>query len=206
MYDSPPDDPAWRMQIESADGDETLNFTHNTNCTDIKWKYKVDINFADMDPHLGQLLEVRVEDDMTSREVGRTRIESISEADFTVTIPGIEVGKEYKVEMYADLNENGTYDSPPTDHAWEIGFTSSKGNTSVDFTHNNDFKDISWKYLYTMNFIDMHPHVGQKLQLRVVKEDEDEELGRVTIDSIPGPMFKVSVPQIEMDHDYRVDF
>ena len=206
VYDSPPEDHAWRLELSEAEGNDTLNFTHNTNFTDINWKYKVDINFSSMDPHVGQLLEVRVEDDMTSEEVGRTRIETISETSFTVSIPGIELGKEYNIEMYADLNENGVYDSPPADHAWELDFTSDNGNEVVNFTHNTNFTDIGWKYLYTMNFIDMNPHVGQMLQLRVVNQDNDEEVGRVTIDSIPAPMFKVSIPQIEMDHDYRVDF
>ena len=206
LYDAPPADHAWRVELINAIGNDVVNFSHNTNFVDIDWTYMLNINFLSMNPHIGELLEVRVEDDLTSEEVGRTRIESVPSADFSVKIPGIKVGKEYKIELYADHNGDGIYEAPPMDHAWRIKFENSTGNVSVDFTHNTDFKDVGWKYLYTLNFSGMVPHVGQMLEMRIVRQDNGKEIGRTKIMSLPSPDFTLSIPQIEMNHNYNVDF
>jgi Secretion system C-terminal sorting domain len=205
IYDSPTEDHAWRLELENALGNDVLDFAHNTNFIDIEWPYLLSINFSEMDPHIGQLLEVRVEDDLSSEEIGRKRIEIIPAAQFTVEISGIEIGKEYNVEMYADHNANGIYDEPPSDHAWEVKFENNIGDFMVDFAHNKDFKDVGWKYLYTLNFVDLAPHVNQLLEMRVVRNDNSEEVNRTSV-IVPGSVFTLSIPQIEMDHDYNVEF
>ncbi len=204
-YDAPPADHAWRLELNNAQGNDVVNFAHNTNFTDINWAYMLKINFTGMTPHLNQLLEIRVEDDLTSEEIIRKRIESIPSADFVVELPGVKMGKEYKVEMYSDHNKNGIYDSPPADHAWEIKFENNSGDFTADFAHNTSFKDVGWKYLHTLNLIGMTPHVGQQMFLRIVRNDNSEEVGRKSF-VIPGAEFSVSIPQIEMNHDYNVDF
>jgi len=206
IYDTPPTDHAWRLELDNAEGNDELNFAHNTNFTDIDWKYMLTVNFTDMSPHVGQLLELRVEDDLTSEEVGRTRIEFIPGATFSINIPGIMPNREYNIEFYADQNNNGIYDSPPTDHAWELSIESTDGDTETTFNHNVEFTDIGWKYLYTLNLLEMSPHSGQTLELRVYRTDNSEEVGRAKVDKIPGPNFSVSIPQIEIEHDYIVDF
>ncbi len=206
LYDAPPTDHAWRIELNDAQGNDNVAFAHNTNFTDIDWDYMLTVNFTGMTPHVGQLLELRVEDDVTNQEVGRTRIEFIPSADFTVNIPGIKLGKQYKVEFYADHNGNGLYDSPPTDHAWKIQFENNSGDVTETFAHNTDFTDVGWDYLYTLNFIGMNPHVGQMLEMRIVRKDNSEEIGRIKVDAIPSPNFSVSIPGIELNHDYNVDF
>ena len=204
-YDFPTSDHSWRIELDNAQGSDVLDFAHNTNFTDIEWPNLLTINFTAMTPHVDQLLEIRVEDELTSKEVGRKRIEFIPSADFVVEIPGIEMGREYKIEMYADFNKNGIYDSPPVDHAWEVKFENTLGDFSVDFSHNTDFKDIGWKYLYTLNFVDLAPHVGQLLEMRVVRNDNSEEVNRTSV-IVPGAQFSLRIPQIEMSHDYNVEF
>lgn len=204
-YDAPPTDHAWRIELDNAEGSDVVDFAHNTDFIDIEWPFMLGINFFSMTPHVGQLLEVRVEDELTSEEVGRRRIEFIPDGQFSLNIPGLQMNREYKVEMYADLNNNGIYDAPPTDHAWEIKFENNTGDYSVDFTHNTDFKDIGWKYLYTLNFMDMTPHIGQNLKMRIVRIDNGVEINRTSIE-IPGSEFILHIPQIEMEHDYNVDF
>jgi Secretion system C-terminal sorting domain len=204
-YDTPPIDHTWRVELDDAQGNDILNFSHNTNFTDIEWPYQLSINFTDMTPHIGQLLELRLEDDLNSEEIGRERIEFIPGDQFTVEISGIKIGREYKIEMYADHNANGIYDEPPTDHTWEVKFENNTGDVKVDFAHNKDFKDVGWKYLYTLNFVDLSPHVNQLLEMRVVRNDNGDEVNR-TIVTVPGPMFTLSIPQIEIDHDYNVEF
>lgn len=206
LYDIPPTDHAWRMELNDAQGNDVVNFAHNTNFTDIEWTYLLTVNFIDMNPHIGQLFELRVEDDLTSEEIGRTRIEFIPSAAFTINIPGILPNKEYKLEFYADHNQNGKYDSPPTDHTYELKIESGIGDTQIDVQHNTNFTDINWKYLYTLNLLNMTPHLGQAIELRVYRSDNNEEVGRTKVSSIAGENISISISQIEIDHDYIVDF
>ena len=206
LYDNPPTDHAWRLELDNAAGNDTLSFTHNTNFTDIKWVYLLTINFTDMTPHVGQQLELRVENNNTNKEIDRIKIASIPSANFNVQIVGIKLNIEYKTEFYADFNGNENYDSPPTDHAWEIDFTNTTGDVSLDFSHNTNFTDINWKYLLTIDFKSMSPHLNQLFELRVVQQDNDKEIDRVSLPAILVPDFSVYVPGIEIEHDYNIDF
>lgn len=206
VYDPPPTDHAWRIAADNIQGIENLEFSHNANFTDIDWKYLLTLNFSSMTPHIGQMLEFAIEEDATSTEIGRFQILSVPGAEFTETLSGLKLNREYKIKMYADLSGNGLYDAPPADHAWELKFTNSSGDISVDFVHNTDFKDIGWKYLYTLNLLDMNPHIGEMLELRVVRNDINEEIGRTKLNEILQPNFSVSIPDVELNHDYRVDF
>ena len=207
LYNAPPADHAWRMELNNATGNgDQINFVHNTNFTDIQWSYLLTVQFSNMNPHVGQPFELRVEDDLTGNEVGRKKIASINDPTFDITIPGIEIGKEYKVDFYADLNKNGLYDSPPVDHAWEMKFTNNSGDFNLLFSHNTNFQEINWKYLYTLNFSNMTPHLGEFFALRVVRKDTDEEIGRTSLPAVLDASFSLSIPQIEIGHDYNVDF
>ncbi len=206
LYDTPPSDHAWRLELDNAAGNDELNFSHNTNFTDIKWVYMFTMNFSNMTPHVGQMLELRVEDNLTNKEVGRIKIPSISSADFTVQIPGLKLNNEYKVEFYADLNGNGLYDTPPTDHAWRVDFADNSGDETLDFSHNTNFTDINWKYLLTVNFFAMTPHLGQLFELRVVRQDNQVEIGRVSLPAILVQDFTIYIPEIELEHAYNIDF
>ncbi|MFH1197481.1 MAG: T9SS type A sorting domain-containing protein [bacterium] len=206
FYDAPPADHAWRMELNNAAGSDQLDFSHNTNFTDIKWPYLLTVQLSGMTVHIGQLLEMRVVDNSTGLEAGRKRIELIPSDAFNVAIPGIELGKEYKLFIYADANKNGVYDAPPADHSYELTFTNNTGNVELPFTHNTNFVNIDWKYLYTLNFTGMTPHAGQFFEIRVVKNTTDEEVGRYSLTSINGALFSISIPGIEKDTDYRVDF
>ncbi len=44
QYDPPPADHGWRLQLDNAVGDTTLNFQHNTNFTDIGWSTDSDVS------------------------------------------------------------------------------------------------------------------------------------------------------------------
>ena len=66
IYDVPPADHAWRLELDSAVGNDELDFSHNTNFTDIDWAYQVVVHFTGMNPHLNQMLELRLENDNTN--------------------------------------------------------------------------------------------------------------------------------------------
>ncbi|MCA2004155.1 MAG: T9SS type A sorting domain-containing protein [Ignavibacterium sp.] len=206
LYDSPPTDHAWRLSLNNALGNDTLNFSHNTSFTDIKWQYLVTINFSGMTPHIGQMLELKLENSTLEKEIGRVKIPSIPSASFSVQIAGISEPGDYNIEFYADHNGNGLYDAPPVDHAWKINFNYTSGNIELSFTHNTSFTDIQWKYLVTVNLNSMTPHLGQLFELRVVKVENSEEAGRVTLQQILVPNFFIFIPGVDLNKDYNIDF
>ncbi len=206
IYDAPPTDHAWRLEANSVTGDVTLDFTHNLNFVDIDWRYLLTVNLLGMSPHVGQLFELRVLDLTDTLEMGRTRVEFIPAADFTVFLPGVQLGHDYQVDFYADLNGNFLNDPPPTDHAWQFYFNSTTGDVVQDFTHNTNFTTVDWDYLFTMNLLEMTPHLGELFELRVVDEATGNEVGRVRIDSVLTSNFTVFVPGIQPGGNYRADF
>ncbi len=80
-----------------------------------------------------------------NRTVGVYRLDELEIVDFTATIPGIiENGRDYQVDFYADFNDNGTYDAPPTDHAWRIQGTGTSNGLTLHFDHNTNFTDVGF--------------------------------------------------------------
>ncbi|MCH7520506.1 MAG: T9SS type A sorting domain-containing protein, partial [Candidatus Marinimicrobia bacterium] len=162
-------------------------------------------DLTDFSPHVGGLFELRVVDLADGSEVGRARVESVPQADFSVSLPGLAIGGDYNVDFYADLNGNGLYDSPGTDHAWRIGLTDVMGDTTLTFAHSvTNFVDIMWDYL-TLNLTGMTPHLNQLFELRVVDLSDSSEVGRVRVDSAVVD-FSVSVPGLMIGGSYNVDF
>ncbi|NNE07622.1 MAG: hypothetical protein HKN20_03565 [Gemmatimonadetes bacterium] len=149
VYDAPPTDHAWRIAL-GASGDLAPTFEHNTTFTDIESPAPAQggdftMNVTGVDPHVGQLFEVRVFDNETDLTVGQYRLASIASADFTLVIPGIiRQGTEYTVDYYADLNGNGGYDAPTADHAWRDIATGGPSGLTIDFAHNTTFTDIGF--------------------------------------------------------------
>ena len=140
IYDSPNADHAWRLELNNVAGDTTLNFTHNINFTDIMWRNKLTVNFTDMNPHVGQNFIVRIIDKTNNSIIFSTQT-TVSSA-FTLYSYGIENGKSYNIDFYADHNGNGLYDNPPLDHAWRIELNNVAGDTILNFVHNIIFTDI----------------------------------------------------------------
>ncbi len=141
-YDAPPADHAWRLEFEGTAGDDSLDFVHNTDFTDVMWQHQLRVRFSGMDPHVGQTLTLYVRDLVTGVYLDTVVIESIEEADFDVESHVIEPGKSYMVDFYADHNGNGSYDAPPADHAWRLESGPATGDLDLDFTHNTEFTDI----------------------------------------------------------------
>ena len=201
-YDTPPSDHAWRMELNNVTGNSTLDFSHNTNFTDIQWKNKLTVHFKSMTPHVGQTLKLAVVDNITGIELARTT--AIASADFMVDIYGIEKGKSYKVDFYADHNKNGYYNAPPTDHAWRLQVNNVNSDTVLNFTHNTSFTNIEWKNELGIHFMGMTPHIGQNLWLSVI----DKQSG-ISIDTITTTIqadFMINVTGIVAGKSYDIDF
>ena len=187
-YDAPPADHAWRETISKGSDNVTIDFTHNTTFTDIgsptftELGKDFTVNLTDMTPHVGQLYELRVIEKSSGKTVGLYRLGQIESASFSVTIKGIiKDGTEYQIDHYADLNKNGTYDAPPTDHAWRQTETGDANGLTASFTHNVTFTDVGFETTssalpslrdLTVNLKDMNPHIDQLTELRVVSSTD----------------------------------
>lgn len=162
------------------------------------------IHFSSMGPHVGQTLWLSVIDDQTGEEVARISV--MVEESFTLEVPGLEPGKDYTVDFYADFNGNGYYDAPPTDHAWRLTAEEISGNETVEFVHNTDFTDVEWEHRLRVLFSGMTPHVGQRLTLFVRDSQSGIYLDTIVVDEVAGPEFAVSSYVIEPGGSYTVDF
>ena len=111
------------------------------------WPYVLTMDFKDMTPHVGQLLELRVVNKANDMEVARMKLDAIPGPDFMLKVPGIEPGNSYMVDFFADMNGNKVYDTPPADHAWRLDLDNVTGDTTLTFTHNTNFTDIMWPYV-----------------------------------------------------------
>ncbi len=207
VYDAPPADHAWRMDADNLSaGMNMFSFSHATNFTDIQWRHELRFQLTGMNPHVGQQFGVRLVDQATGEEVGREDIDAIETADFNIDLPFLEPGHTYNLDFYADLSQNGLYDAPPTDHAWRMTVGPVDGDETVTFPHGTNFTDIGWVYEFRLEFFNMNPHVGQKLELRLVNTGTGEEAGRATVPEILLPDFEVRVPGIQVGENYNADF
>ena len=147
-YDAPPADHAWTLELPASEG--VIDYEHNAVFDDIDTpaltrEQDFTLNLTDMGPHVGQLVDVRVYNSNTDQVVGRWVTPSLENAATTVSIPGVIVdGVDYTVDFYADLDGDGSYDAPPTDHAWRRTGTATASGLSIDFAHGTDFTDIEF--------------------------------------------------------------
>jgi hypothetical protein len=94
-----------------------------------------------MEPHNGQTLRLWVNDKSTGSTLFNTEV-TVS-PEFDVVAEGLEDGKSYNIDFYADHNSNDVYDAPPTDHAWRLELNNVISDTLLTFSHNvNNFTDI----------------------------------------------------------------
>jgi plastocyanin len=202
QYDAPPADHAWRLELNNVENDTTLNFTHNTGFTDIKWKNELAVHFMNMTPHVGQNLTLL----LTDRETGMAvdTVTQTVQTEFMIYSKEIKTGKSYNIDFFADHNGNGSYDAPPADHAWRIKLDNVKSDTMIMFTHNTNFTDIMAKNKLMVHFMGMTPHVGQNLHLAVIDKSSGMEIQRINV--IAAADFIVTVSGIELGKSYNVDF
>jgi len=150
-YDSPPVDHAWSRSVPPSGA---VSFTHDTVFTDIGATAAAEpgldftLDLAGMTPHLGQTLTVAVfklsVTPLDFELVGLYRLAEVPAASFSIAIPGIiQAFEDYWVDIHADLNGDGGYDAPPTDHAWRIFQSADGTGLPVSFTHDTSFTDVS---------------------------------------------------------------
>ena len=130
----------WNVPVP-ANGN--LVFPHNTMFRDLLPRpSSIGADFhmrvRDFGLHAGQMLEVMVIEDDTDRTVGLYRLQEVPEdGDARIEIPGIidPDGIVYRIEFYADANDDRAYDDPPMDHAWVALVESNDDGIDFTFRH-----------------------------------------------------------------------
>lgn len=139
-YDAPPTDHAWRMELLNANGNETINFIHNTNFTDIEWVHRAILNLSGMNVHFGEDIHFALVE-TESGEIVDMRSEIVEDA-FTIELSELVPGMAYHVDFYSDHSYDGVYNPPPTDHAWRHEIEMAAGDDILDFVHHTNFTDV----------------------------------------------------------------
>ena len=99
--------------------------------------------FSGMSPHQSNYFELKVVDADNNELIHQETMNSIASDEFDFVILHIlESGGNYNLDFWADHNGNGSYDAPPTDHAWRVSLSGVINNVSSSFTHNTNFTDI----------------------------------------------------------------
>lgn len=107
------------------------------------------MTFTGMTAHAGQLLEVWIQEAATGRTAGYYRLAQVPDSgDLDIAIPGIigETGSRYRVQFYADFDENGGYEpragNPAGDHSWVRTVTADDSGIDMTFAHTGVFEDL----------------------------------------------------------------
>ena len=108
----------------------------------VQAQYILTLDFSEMDPYVGLRSEIRVTDMSNLKEVGRRVILAIDSSAYSVDLYVLLQGHNYAVDFYTDVNDNGTYDPPPTDHAWRRTVMNASMNTTIAFTPDTVYTDI----------------------------------------------------------------
>jgi hypothetical protein len=100
--------------------------------------------FADLAPHIGQALSLRVVDGASLVEVARVTLPSVESGAFQIDVSPFTEGHTYQLDYFLDQNGSGSYDAPPVDAAWRFFVSSIQGPGVVGVVHDAAFTDIDW--------------------------------------------------------------
>ncbi len=151
-YDDPPTDHTWTIEDVCADPPNV--FPHLFDFSVLEDPTRLDrdlrIAFTGMGDGMGRAMEVRVGLSAegpggieVERTVGLYRISAIRRSEFEVRLTGIlDRDFLYVVSIWVDLNQNGTYDNPPTDVSWRFPVAGINAE-QVQFNPDNRNDDVT---------------------------------------------------------------
>ncbi len=209
QYDPPGADHAWRIALDSIEGDTMITFIHNTDFTDIAWPMEemqnksLTIAFSSFTPHVGQNLYLALKS-KNGWEIERRKM-MVDTARFDVTFDTIMVDSSYIIDFWADLNMNGKYDDPPGDHAWRITVDSVKGDTTIPFVHNTNFTNLNWMYKLTVNLSGADSLIDKQLDVYLRDYTSLDFIDSVSVPMVMDSAFSVYSFNIRPDSSYMLD-
>ena len=226
VYDASPVDNSWRIMLDSIQGDTTIVWNYDTNYVDLTWEtdtsdsdvdsLEISLTFTAMDPHLGQDFFVYLRDAESSEILDSMEFTPIDTVEFDVVFDSVMADMDYNVDFWADMNENGTYDPPPTDHAWRIELMNLMADTMLTFQHNTDFTDIfedsdttgtdTSNYQLTINFTGFADNVGLDFIIYLRDPSNNSIVDSVYVSPLDSADFTVEFDSVEMNNNYNLDF
>ncbi len=146
-YDVPPTDHAWRVPVNDVVGDTVVNFARTATFTDINFPqpalYNLTVQVRGMDTLVGQEFRVSVVDTLTGTTVAETTFAALDTANFDVVFDTALVAhRTYNVDLFGDLNGNGTVQPPPTDESWRVLVANVTSNRTVTVQHSAAMTDL----------------------------------------------------------------
>ena len=94
-------------------------------------------------PHAGQKVEFKVTDLDASTSL-KTSGTVATDGKLTLVIQNaVGASGRYNFDWYADLNGNGVYNAPPTDHAWRRAVNGNSSGATVNHDHDTNWTDIA---------------------------------------------------------------
>ncbi|MGB3080871.1 MAG: SprB repeat-containing protein, partial [Saprospiraceae bacterium] len=115
-----------------------------TISTSSQAQFILTLHCSQMDTYIGKSFNVRVTERESGWEVGRKIISPIDTADFSLDLYVLLAPHSYNIDFYVDVNGNGTYDAPLTDHAWRRVLITPDKDTIVNFHPGETFTDITF--------------------------------------------------------------
>jgi len=107
-----------------------------------------------MDAYIGHRFEVRVTEQPSGKEVGRKTITSLDSNSASLLLYVFLQGRNYNVDFYADVNNNESYDAPPTDNAWRRIINNVSDDKVVDFSPDNNYTAIGFPDAFPYGYYD----------------------------------------------------
>ncbi|MFZ1676365.1 MAG: T9SS type A sorting domain-containing protein [Saprospiraceae bacterium] len=111
-------------------------------------QYILTLHCSQMDAYIGKSFNVRVTERESGWEVGRKTITPIDTADFSLDLYVLLAPHSYNVDFYVDVNDNGAYDAPLTDHTWRRVLITPDKDTIVNFHPGETFTDITFPNVF----------------------------------------------------------
>jgi len=165
-------------------------------------------------PHEGQQLFVAVVDVATGTIVAAEQA-TVTGGSFDFTwIDLLAWGKDYRIDFFADLNEDGDCNPAPEDHVWSTSIAAVSSNQDVEETHNTDFSSTACDtfsqasvfYDLTFSGTGYSPHDGQTLHVAVVDDLDDSVLASDSVTVTSGE-FSFYWPNVLVEGgNYRIDY
>jgi hypothetical protein len=108
------------------------------------------ITFSGFTPHIGNDFYLKVVDVASGGTVGLATPTAITSDGFSVTLHNIIVsGRAYRVDFWADMDDNGIADRSPNgtpagvDHTWRLTGTGTASGLAMTFAHDTNWTDIT---------------------------------------------------------------
>ncbi len=193
MYDAPPADHAWRIDLNNVLGDTTVNFVHNTKFTDILGpvSHKITVSSGKFTPAIQTITAgdtVIWTNIQGSHNVNGTQAKFPSNPESF----GNDIGEGWTYKFV--FTKPGTYDYQCDPHA-------IYGMVGKIIVNPNP---ATGPYTLTVNFTGMNPHIGQTLWLAVIDKATQTEIARV--EQVVSQSFSIEVMGLEKGKSYHVDF